>query len=86
MFHGVTPGDRGSEWVGSSRPDRHPTLARESNVMVGAGAKILGPLRIGRSSIIGANAVVLQDVPPFSIMAGAPARVVGQRPIGDTYE
>ena len=84
MFHGVTLGDRGSEWVGSSRPDGHPTL--ETNVMVGAGAKILGPLRIGRSSIIGANAVVLRDVPPFSIMAGVPARIVGQRPIEDIQE
>ena len=84
LFHGVTLGDRGSEWVGSSRPDGHPTL--ETNVMVGAGAKILGPIRIGRSSIIGANAVVLRDVPPFSIMAGVPARIVGQRPIEDIQE
>jgi serine O-acetyltransferase len=48
--------------------------------MVGAGAKILGPIRIGRNSVIGANAVVLQDVPPNSIVAGVPGRVVGQRP------
>ncbi len=81
LYHGVTLGDRGSEWVGSSRKDGHPTL--EKNVMVGAGAKILGPIRIGRGSIIGANAVVLHDVPPLSIVAGIPARVVGQRPIED---
>ena len=89
LFHGVTLGGRGSEWVGSSRlesiacsrPDGHPTL--EPNVMVRTGAKILGPIRIGRSSIIGANAMVLRDVPPFSIVAGIPARVVGQRPIED---
>ena len=81
LFHGVTLGDRGSEWVGSSRPDGHPIV--EKNVMVGAGAKILGPVRIGRGSIIGANAVVLHDVPPLSIVAGIPARVVGKRPIED---
>lgn len=81
LYHGVTLGDRGSEWVGSSRKDGHPTL--EKNVMVGAGAKVLGPIRIGRGSIIGANAVVLHDVPPLSIVAGIPARVVGQRTIED---
>jgi serine O-acetyltransferase len=81
LFHGVTLGDRGSEWVGSMRRDGHPTLER--NVMVGAGAKILGPIRIGESSVIGANAVVLEDVPPYSIVAGIPARVVGRRPISD---
>ena len=81
LFHGVTLGDRGSEWVGSSRPDGHPVV--EKNVMIGAGAKILGPIRIGRGSIIGANAVVLHDVPPLSIVAGIPARVVGKRPIED---
>jgi len=48
--------------------------------MFGAGAKILGPIRIGRNSVIGANAVVLCDVPPNSIVAGSPARVVGTRP------
>ena len=78
LFHGVTLGDRGSEWVGSDRPDGHPTV--EPGVMFGAGAKILGPIRIGRGSVIGANAVVLKDVPPYSIMAGIPARVVGTRP------
>jgi serine O-acetyltransferase len=78
LFHGVTLGDRGSEWVSSNRTDGHPTI--EPNVMVGAGAKILGPIRIGRNSVIGANAVVLQDVPPNSIVAGVPGRVVGQRP------
>jgi serine O-acetyltransferase len=83
LFHGVTLGDRGSEWVGSSRTDGHPVLER--NIMVGAGAKILGPIRIGQSSVIGANAVVLKDVPPFSIVAGIPARVVGQRPIDDIH-
>jgi serine O-acetyltransferase len=78
LFHGVTLGDRGSEWVGSSEPDGHPVV--EAGCIFGAGAKVLGPIRIGRNSVIGANAVVLKDVPPSSTMAGVPARVIGRRP------
>jgi serine O-acetyltransferase len=78
LFHGVTLGDRGSEWVASDRTDGHPTVGKE--VMFGAGAKVLGPIRIGKNSVIGANAVVLKDVPPDSIVAGVPAKVVGTRP------
>jgi serine O-acetyltransferase len=78
LFHGVTLGDRGSEWTGSDREDGHPIVERD--VIIGAGAKILGPVRIGRNSVIGANAVVLKDVPPNSIVAGIPAKVVGRRP------
>lgn len=78
LFHGVTLGNRGSEWVGSDIPDGQPVL--EQNILVGAGAKILGPIRVGRNTVIGANAVVLKDVPPCSIVAGVPARVVGKRP------
>jgi serine O-acetyltransferase len=78
IFHGVTLGDRGSEWVGSDREDGHPVVER--GCMFGAGAKVLGPIRIGRNSVIGANAVVLRDIPPCSIAAGVPARVVGRRP------
>ena len=77
LFHGVTLGDRGSEWVGSDRTDGHPSLGK--GVMVGAGAKILGPVHIGQNSVIGANAVVLRDVPADSIAAGVPARVIGKR-------
>ena len=77
LFHGVTLGNRGSEWVGSDEPDGQPCL--EYNVVVGAGAKILGPVRVGRNSMVGANSVVLKDVPEFAIVAGVPARVVGQR-------
>ena len=78
LYHGVTLGNRGSEWIGSNLPDGQPVLER--GVMVGAGAKILGAIRIGRNSVIGANAVVLKDLPPCSIAAGVPARVIGQRP------
>jgi serine O-acetyltransferase len=77
IFHGVTLGDRGSEWVNSDREDGHPRVGRE--VMFGAGAKVLGPIRIGDNSVIGANAVVLSDVPPNSVAAGIPAKVVSQR-------
>lgn len=47
----------------------------EADVIVHAGAKIIGPVRIGRGSVIGANAVVLDDVPPHSLAAGVPARI-----------
>lgn len=81
LFHGVTLGDRGTEWVGSNEQDGHPVVER--GVIFGAGAKILGPIRIGSNSVVGANAVVLKDVPPNSIVAGVPARVIGTRPLMD---
>ena len=54
---------------------RHPTL--EDNVVVGSGAQILGPIIIGKNSLIGANAVVTKNVPEKSIMVGIPATRVG---------
>jgi serine O-acetyltransferase len=78
IFHGVTLGNRGSEWVGSDVPDGQPTVGK--NCMLGAGAKLLGPITVGRNCVIGANAVVVRDVPPSSIVAGVPGRVVGTRP------
>ena len=54
---------------------RHPTL--EDNVVIGSGAQILGPITIGKNSLIGANAVVTKDVPEKSIMVGIPAKRVG---------
>jgi serine O-acetyltransferase len=68
LYHGVTLG--GTSW---NKGKRHPTL--EENVVVGAGAKILGPIRIGARSRIGANAVVVKDVPPDSVVVGIPGRV-----------
>ena len=47
------------------------------NVLIGAGAKVLGPLTVGCNSIIGANAVVINDVPEHSVAVGIPARIVG---------
>ena len=57
---------------------RHPTL--EPGVIVGAGAKVLGPVTLGRDSRVGSNAVVLKDVPSCTTVVGIPARPVGDRP------
>ncbi len=68
LYHGVTLG--GTSW---KKEKRHPTL--EDDVVVGAGAKVLGPIRIGARTRIGANAVVVKDVPPDSVVVGIPGRV-----------
>lgn len=67
LYHGVTLGGRSL-----ARIKRHPTLC--DGVTVGAGAKILGPVTIGRNSAVGANAVVVKDAPADSIITGIPAR------------
>ena len=69
LYQGVTLGGTGKD-IGK----RHPTLG--NNVMVGAGAKVLGPLTIGSNSKIAANAVVLHPVPENSTAVGIPAKVV----------
>lgn len=71
LYQGVTLGGTGKE-----QGKRHPTL--EDNVMVGAGAKILGSFTIGENSKIGAGSVVLEEVPANSIVVGVPGRVVKQ--------
>ncbi len=68
LYHGVTLG--GTSW---KKGKRHPTL--EDDVVVGAGAKILGPVTIGARSRVGANAVVVKNVPPDSVVVGVPGRV-----------
>lgn len=70
MYHGVTLGG-----TGKSKGKRHPTLG--NNVIVGSGAKILGPVRIGDNVKIGANAVVITDIPENSTAVGIPAKVIG---------
>ncbi|HET19875.1 MAG TPA: serine O-acetyltransferase [Chromatiales bacterium] len=72
LYHGVTLG--GTSW---KEGKRHPTL--EDNVVIGAGAKILGPITLGAGSRVGSNAVVLKDVPPGATVVGIPGRVVQQR-------
>lgn len=69
IYQGVTLGGTGKD-VGK----RHPTLG--NNVMVGAGAKVLGPVKIGSNTKIAANAVVLHEVPEGSTAVGIPAKVV----------
>ncbi|MCZ7593817.1 MAG: serine O-acetyltransferase [Hyphomicrobium sp.] len=69
LYHGVTLG--GTTW---SSGKRHPTL--EDGVVVGAGAKILGPIVIGRGARIGANSVVVKSAPPGVTLVGIPARIV----------
>ncbi|HJW91932.1 MAG TPA: serine O-acetyltransferase [Anaerolineales bacterium] len=69
LFHGVTLG--GTSLV---KGKRHPTL--EDNVVVGAGAKILGNITIGANSRIGANAVVVKSAPPDAVVVGVPGQVV----------
>ena len=54
---------------------RHPTI--EDNVVIGSGAQVLGPVRVGRCAKIGANAVVTKDVPEKAVMVGIPAKNVG---------
>lgn len=75
LFQGVTLGGTGKE-----RGKRHPTLG--NHVVVGAGAKILGGIKIGDNVKVGANSVVLKSVPPNSTVTGVPARIIkseGQR-------
>ncbi len=71
LYQGVTLGGTGKE-----TGKRHPTIER--GVTVSAGASVLGPVRIGEESKIGAGSVVLKDVPPHSTVVGVPGRVVKQ--------
>ena len=70
MLHGVTLGGTGNE-----RGDRHPKIGR--GVMVGAGAKILGNIKVGDCARVAAGSVVLNDVAPRRTVAGVPAREIG---------
>lgn len=71
LYHGVTLG--GTSW---NKGKRHPTL--ESGVVIGAGAKVLGPIVIGKNAKIGSNAVVVKDVPEDATAVGIPARILEQ--------
>src|SRR3954469_5718858 len=78
LYQGVTLGG-----TGFARGKRHPTI--EDEVVVGSGAKLLGPIHVGRGSKIGANSVVIHDVPANSTVVGNPGhpvRVEGKRPTG----
>jgi serine O-acetyltransferase len=81
IYQGVTLGGTGKE-----KGKRHPTIG--NRVVIGAGAKVLGSFKVGDNTNIGANAVVLREVPPNSTVVGNPGRVVkrdGQR-VGDRLD
>lgn len=76
MYQGVTLGGTGKE-----HGKRHPTVG--NNVLIGAGAKILGSFTIGDNSKIGAGSVVLENVPPNSTVVGVPGRIVNQQSLSE---
>ena len=78
LYQGVTLGG-----TGFARGKRHPTV--EDDVVIGSGAKLLGPIHVGANSKIGANSVVIHDVPPNSTVVGNPGhpvRIEGRKPEG----
>ncbi|WP_207061438.1 serine O-acetyltransferase [Motiliproteus sp. SC1-56] len=79
LYHGVTLG--GTTW---QKGKRHPTLS--DGVVVGAGAKILGPFTVGRNARIGSNAVVTKEVPEGATVVGIPGRIVKRTSSEDSYK
>jgi serine O-acetyltransferase len=69
LYHGVTLG--GTSW---NKGKRHPTLGR--GVVIGAGAKVIGPITVGDGARVGSNAVVVKNVPPAATAVGIPARII----------
>ncbi|AVP54886.1 serine acetyltransferase [Clostridium tetani] len=72
IYHGVTLGGTGKD-----KGKRHPTVG--NNVIIGSGAKVLGPIVIGNNAKVGANSVVLKDVPENKTAVGTPAKIVGEK-------
>ena len=72
LYHGVTLGGTGKE-----KGKRHPTVG--NNVLIGSGSKVLGPINIGDNSKIGANAVVLKDIPSNATAVGIPAKIINKK-------
>lgn len=77
LYHGVTLGG-----TSTKKGKRHPTLG--NNVIVGAGAKILGPVTIGDNARVGAGSVVVEDVPPGTTVVGVPGKVIYDKPVRTT--
>ena len=71
MLHSVTLGGTGKE-----NDDRHPKIG--DGVLIGAGAKVLGNIKVGACSRVAAGSVVLEEVPPCKTVAGVPAKIVGE--------
>ena len=76
LYHGVTLG--GTSW---SQGKRHPTLG--DGVVVGAGAKVLGPITLGSNVKVGANSVVIKNVPEHKTVVGIPAKIVQNKVVGE---
>ena len=74
LYHQVTLASPDGGKIARGRVKRHPTI--EDHVVIGVGATILGPITIGRHSKIGALSLVLQDVPPNSVVVSTPAQVL----------
>jgi len=79
MYHGVTLGGRSMK-----RVKRHPTVG--NNVTIGAGARVLGPVYIGDRVLIGANSVVVKDIPAGAVATGVPAKIRFPNKGEDPYE
>ncbi len=81
LYQGVTLG--GTSW---KKEKRHPTI--EDNVVIGAGAILLGPIRVGNNSRVGSGSVVVKDVPSHSTVVGVPGKVVAHpdKVVGDHYD
>lgn len=79
LYHGVTLG--GTSW---NKGKRHPTL--ENGVVIGAGAKVLGPITIGKNAKIGSNAVVVKDIPENATAVGIPARILEEEKVKKAEE
>jgi serine O-acetyltransferase len=79
LYHGVTLG--GTTW---RKEKRHPTLG--NSVVIGAGAKVLGPIMVGDGARIGSNSVVVKDVPSGATVVGIPGRVVTPRSDDETRQ
>ncbi|MFZ9609850.1 MAG: serine O-acetyltransferase [Methylococcales bacterium] len=79
LYHGVTLG--GTTW---NKGKRHPTL--HNGVVIGAGAKVLGPIEIGTAARVGSNSVVLKPVPAGATVIGIPGHLIGTRPQNNTNE
>ncbi|MBU0800894.1 MAG: serine O-acetyltransferase [Alphaproteobacteria bacterium] len=75
IYHGVTLGGKGHDAAGSKR---HPTIG--NNVIIGAGAQVLGAITVGDNAAIGANSVVTTAVPANVTVTGIPARIIGPKP------
>ena len=79
IYHGVTLG--GTSW---NKGKRHPTL--KNNVVIGAGAKILGPITLNEGARVGSNAVVVKDVPAAATVVGIPGHIVAMKEANDDRE